>query len=235
MSAAPKNVLVLAAHPDDEVLGCGGTIALHVRRGDLVTIKFMTDGVGARTAHGEAAADIVDERSAAAWKAAAVLGVSRLEFGSFPDNALDTCRLLDLAKAIEAVIEAVAPDVVYTHFTGDLNIDHELTHRAVLTALRPMAGRPNPSIFCFEVPSSTEWAGAHMRPAFRPARYVDISTVMDIKLEALRAYDTELRPFPHPRSIEAVTALATVRGAASGLQRAEAFVVEREIAGPEHL
>jgi len=225
-----RRVLVIAAHPDDEVLGCGGTLTLHRLSGDTVVVQFMTNGVGARTPGNDPDGLDVTHRADAARKAASILGVSRLEFGDFPDNALDSCRLLDLAKAVEAVVNDVRPDVVYTHFAGDLNIDHQLTYRATLTALRPIAGQTIPSIYSFEVPSSTEWAGVQMAPAFRPNRFVDISGVMETKLAALAAYQEEMRPFPHPRSAQALTALASVRGAASGLQAAEAFVIERQIA-----
>jgi len=145
-----------------------------------------------------------------------------------PDNRLDGVELLDLVKRIEASIERHEPSVVLTHHAGDVNIDHQLVHEAVLAACRPQPGHPVDELLFFEIPSSTEWRPAGSRTTFVPNWFVDVSTTLPRKLDALRAYDSELRPFPHPRSLEAVEALARWRGATVGMLAAEAFVLGRK-------
>ncbi len=218
-----KTILVVAAHPDDEVLGCGGTIARHAAEGDTVHVVFIADGEGARAG---AAANAALAREKAAITALSILGAATPIFLGFEDNPLDAYRLLDIVRSVESVIAEVAPDVVYTHHCGDLNIDHELTHRAVLTACRPVPGSPAREIYSFEVVSSTEWNSTRGRD-FIPQLYVDVTAYMPTKRLALEAYCEEMRPVPHARSIENVAALATFRGASVGVGAAEAFMVMR--------
>jgi len=218
-----KTILVVAAHPDDEVLGCGGTIARHAAEGDTVHVVFIADGEGARTG---AAANAALAREKAAIAALSILGAATPIFLGLEDNQLDAYRLLDIVRPVESVITEVAPDVVYTHHGGDLNIDHELTHRAVMTACRPLPGSPAREIYSFEVVSSTEWNSARGRD-FIPQLYVDVTAYMSTKRLALDAYREEMRPVPHARSIENVDALATFRGASVGVGAAEAFMVMR--------
>lgn len=222
-----ERILVVAAHPDDEALGCGGTIARHGAEGDSVTVAFLTDGVGARN---EATGGSTDShaRCAAAAKAADVLGVEPPVFLNFPDNRLDTVTLLDIVQAIEGVVRKIRPSRIYTHHSGDLNVDHRLCHQAVITATRPMPGRSVRAIYGFEVPSSTEWMFGSRCP-FQPNRFVDVSAFVTAKLAALQCYEDEMRPFPHPRSARAVEALAVWRGATAGLDAAEAFTVIRQV------
>ena len=144
-----------------------------------------------------------------------------------PDNRLDTMPLLDVVKPIEAVVEAVAPEIVFTHHAGDLNVDHRIVHQAVVTACRPLPGSPVEALYAFETVSSTEWQTEG--EAFRPQLWVDIEAFLPLKLRALEAYEAEMRPFPHARSIKAIEALARVRGAAAGLKAAECFMVVREV------
>jgi len=218
-------VLVVAAHPDDEVLGCGGTIARHVAAGDQVEVAFFTDGVGARhRAEGPARERDEVVRNEAARRAAAILGMANPTSFGFPDNRLDAVDLLDLVKAVEDVGRRCRPSIIYTHWAGDLNVDHRLAYQAVMTAFRPMADCPVMQIRSFEVPSSTEWGDRAVSPAFRPNLYVGIEKFLDVKREALDAYEREMRPFPHPRSHQAIEALARWRGAESGMLAAEAFV-----------
>ena len=223
-------VLVVAAHPDDEVLGCGGTLARHAAAGDIVHVLIMAEGATARRAARCAAADRpkVQKLQEAARKAAAALGTMPPSFGDLPDNRLDGIDLLDIIKVVERAVEECAPAVVYTHHGGDLNIDHQIVHRAVTTACRPLPGSPVHALYAFETPSSTEWATAGLHDAFQPMRFVDIHPHMDAKLAALRAYELEMRPSPHPRSFEAVEALARWRGNSVGFTAAEAFMVLRE-------
>lgn len=223
-----QKVLVIAAHADDEALGCGGAMARHAAAGDEVNVLFLADGVGARGDHAERNAAL-GERRTAAISAAAVLGAKSPIFLDLPDNKLDSLPLLEVTRAIEAVAENLHPEVVYTHHAGDLNVDHRICNQAALTAFRAFPGQSVRAIHCFEVCSSTEWAFASTGPAFVPTRYVDISEFMGAKLAALEAYATEMREFPHIRSYRAVSALAAWRGACVGCEAAEAFITVREI------
>ncbi|MGQ0662592.1 MAG: PIG-L deacetylase family protein [Pseudomonadota bacterium] len=218
------NILIVAAHPDDEALGCGGTIARHAAAGERVDILFLADGASARPGAG---ADEIEARRRAARAAAAALGAQPPEFLDFPDNRLDIVPLLTVVQAVEAVVGRARPAIVYTHHAGDLNIDHRIANQATLTACRPLPGATVRAIYSFEVLSSTEWA-SHLT-GFWPTRYVDIGSHLEAKMAALRLYRAEMRPFPHPRSFEAVAALAKLRGTAVGLAAAEAFMTIREI------
>lgn len=222
-------VLCIAAHPDDEVLGCGGTLARHAAAGNEIYVLVLADGVGAR---GFVDDDAVERRWDAANTAMTLLAPAHKLTGllllALPDNQFDTVPLLSVARGIEGTLEHFPPDIVYTHHGGDLDIDHRITHQAVMTACRPMPGSSVKAIYAFEVPSSTEWA-SEAEQAFRPNHFVDITATLDKKLAALEAYGEEMRPFPHARSFEAVRALAAWRGASVGLRAAEAFMTLRRI------
>lgn len=220
-----KSVLVIAAHPDDETLGCGGTIARHVAEGDLVHLAIMADGVHSRLPVSEPG---LLRRLDASKRAQAILGISSSYYLEFPDNRMDSIPLLEIVQKIEPIIDAVHPAVIYTHYHGDLNVDHRLTHAAVMTACRPLPGSTPREIFGFEVLSSTEW-GAPQRAPFLPTCFVDISQQFGIKLKALEAYADEMRAAPHSRSAEHVEALARHRGHSVGVDAAEAFEVYRMI------
>lgn len=217
------NVAVVVAHPDDEVLGPGGTIARHVKEGDSVHILIVADGETSRRNRA------VDMRAQAAADAARTLGAGPPRLLGLADQRLDTVPLLEVTQAIERMLAETAPSVVYTHHPNDLNADHCIVARAVMTACRPMPGSAVTAIYGFETPSSTEWAPPDATEAFVPARFVDISDTLAVKMAALRHYDAEMRPFPHPRSYEAIEALARWRGATAGMRAAEAFVVLRDL------
>lgn len=222
------NVLVIAAHPDDEVLGCGGTMARHVAAGDTVEVVFFTNGTGARGRNAKAAR----ERAAAMRKALKILGATCLAHFDFPDNRLDQTATIDLAQALEKVTANRTFDVVYTHHAGDLNVDHRKVHDATLTCFRPQPGKRQVlRILSYEVLSSTGWAG-DTAPLFRPNVFIDITPSIDTKILALSCYAAELRSPPHARSAESVIALAAYRGATCGVISAEAFSLEREIQRP---
>ena len=225
-----RKILVVAAHSDDEALGCAGTIARHIAGGDEVHVLFLTDGVGARAGDSAAGAIDPDMRNHASLSALAAVGVaeSHVTAFSFPDNALDGLPRLEIVKAIESVINRVQPDTVYTHHVGDLNVDHRYAYEAVMTACRPQPGFCVKAIYSFEVVSSTAWAGASCGRHFIPTLYVNIEDYWEQKEKALIAYHEEMRAFPHARSIEALKALATFRGSQVGVPAAEAFVVERK-------
>lgn len=218
-------VLVVAAHTDDEAIGCGGTIARHVADGDAVHAVFMSDGVTSRP---NASAANLEERTEAAGRAHAILGLQKVKYLGFADNRMDSLPLLDVVQGLELAIESIAPQIVYTHHYGDLNIDHRITHQAVMTALRPQPGSSVREIYCFEVLSSTEWTAPQQAP-FLPNMFSDISDFLDVKLRALQAYQQEMRSAPHTRSIEHAENLARHRGHSVGLEAAEAFMAVRLI------
>ena len=225
-------ILIIVAHPDDEVLGCGGSMATWVDQGHNVRVLFMSDGVSLRTAAPDypiTSAELVQQRKDAAKRAASRLGARLPDFLDFPDNQLDSVPLLKIIKAVEPVIESFHPDLVVTHHNNDLNIDHQITQKAVVTACRPQPGLSVKRILACEVPSSTEWQDPGSGPYFTPNWYVDISEHLETKLSALTEYSDELREWPHSRSIDAVRHLARWRGATVGRPAAEAFMLIRNI------
>lgn len=225
----PKSILVLAAHPDDEVLGCGGTIAKLADEGSNIHVAFLADGVSSREGNDAAQQAEIETRRRAARKACDILGGKSVSFGKFPDNRMDTVALLSVVKVVEALITEYTPDTVLTHHHGDLNIDHQRTHQAVAVACRPQRGHPVKTLLCFELPSSTEWQLPNVASVFAPNWFVDVSNTLERKLAALDSYATELRPWPHPRSRLGVEYLARWRGATIGVAGAEAFVLGRQL------
>jgi LmbE family N-acetylglucosaminyl deacetylase len=223
-------ILVLAAHPDDEVLGCGGTVAKLADEGAIVHVAFLADGVFSRAGNQVVKQKELSARRKAAKKACDILGVKAVSFGDLPDNRMDTIPMLELCRAVEALIAKHRPEIVFTHHVGDLNIDHRRLHEAVATACRPQQGHPVKTFLSFEVPSSTEWQLPGSAPAFTPNWFVDISGTLERKLSALEAYADELRAWPHPRSRQAVEHLAHWRGATIGVDAAEAFILGRQLA-----
>lgn len=223
-----KKVLILAAHADDEILGCGGTMAKHSDQGDEVSVLFLTNGVGAR-GEGDFSSQNIDFRDQAAEKALAIVGAKLLDRLDFPDNAIDSVPRIKVIRAVENVISIYRPDIIYTHHAGDLNVDHRRALEAVMTACRPQPGSLVSKIYSFEVASSSGWQGETLFNPFVPNHYVEITEQLDRKMKALRAYEEEMRVFPHARSIEALQHLARWRGSQVGVAAAEAFVVERQI------
>jgi N-acetylglucosamine malate deacetylase 1 len=219
--------MAVVAHPDDEVLGCGGALAKHAARNDEVSIVILADGETSRDEKRRPA--IVSEREAAARSAASMLGAKRVTLYGLPDNRLDTQPRLDLVKLVEKHVVEITPDVIYTHHAGDVNVDHRCVHDAVVTSCRPQAGHRVETLLFFETPSSTEWQPPGSGQPFLPNWFVDITSELEKKLGALRAYDREMRPWPHPRSYEGVEHLARWRGAMIGCAAAEAFILGRKL------
>ena len=222
------NVLVVVAHPDDEILGVGGSIARHVLRGDRVTVAILGSGISSRyTSPDQVDSEKLSRLRDDAWRAMALLGVTDLRLFDLPDNRFDSLDLLDIVKKIENLLDDTHPETLYTHFHGDLNIDHQVAARAVLTACRPLAGSSLRRLLAFEVPSATGW-GFPDQP-FTPTVFSNIGETLELKLAAIAAYHSEIREFPHPRSIEALKARALSWGSQSGLTAAEPFMLIREL------
>jgi len=219
-----KTVLVVAAHSDDEALGCAGTIAKHVAAGDAVHVIYMADGVSSRDVSGAE----VNQRWTLAQQACEILGVFSTKSFNFPDNKMDSIPLLDIVQAIEAEIKKTHPEIIYTHHIGDLNVDHQITHKALLVACRPQPGSSVKEVYSFEVLSSTEWQTPGVN-VFCPNVYVDITEFIEIKKKVLSVYSEEMRQPPHTRSIENALRLCELRGSAVGIKSAEAFMCIREI------
>ena len=225
-------VLVVAAHPDDEVLGCGGTIVRHAMAGDEVNILILAQGMLARAEKDDFESyhkkqNDLKERS---FRVAELLGAKDVIHLDFPDNRMDSVDLLNIIKRIEEFIDRIRPQIIYTHHGGDLNIDHTITAKAVVTATRPLRGGIVPEICAFEILSSTEWAFGQDSIPFRPNYFIGIDPYTDKKIEAINIYRTETEPYPYPRSPDAIRALAKRRGSQSGLKAAEAFMILRRIA-----
>lgn len=224
------STLVLAAHPDDEVLGCGGTIARRVEEGEEVYIAILGEGITSRYDNrDEADQERLDELHATSKQVAELLGASELFMYNLPDNRFDTVPLLDVIKIIEGLIERVEPDTVFTQHGGDLNIDHTVVYRAALTATRPMADHPVKTVYSYEVASSTEWAFEKFEPSFQPNTFVDITDTLETKVQAMEMYEIEARPYPHPRAPESLRAIARNWGRTTGLHAAEAFELVRSV------
>jgi len=224
-----KSVLVIAAHPDDEALGCGGTMAKLSDEGAAIHVAFLADGVTSREGESSRFTEGLRARRAAAEEACRILGAATTCFADFPDNRLDTIALLSIVKPIEELIAKYRPDTLFTHHAGDVNVDHRRVHQAAVTACRPQPGHSVRTLLSFEVPSSSEWQPPASAPVFAPDWFVDISASLERKLAALDAYASEMRAWPHPRSREGVTHLARWRGASVGVDAAEAFVLGRRI------
>ncbi|MEK9969916.1 MAG: PIG-L deacetylase family protein [Ferrovibrio sp.] len=225
-------ILIVAAHPDDEVLGCGGTIARFAQAGAAVRVVFLAEGITARyrpDQHNDP--DVIKQskqRNDAAFKANAILGVApdQVFVEQRPCCRLDQVPLLDLVHQIEQHIDSFKPTILFTHSNCDTNIDHVIAHRAVLAAARPTGREPLKALYAFEVLSSTEW---NPLAPFPGQVFIDISATIDLKVRALVAYGNEMREPPHPRSEEVIRSLARFRGAAAGLHFAESFQLVRGI------
>jgi methionyl-tRNA formyltransferase/LmbE family N-acetylglucosaminyl deacetylase len=221
-----QRVLCVAAHPDDETLGVGGTLALHAEAGSAVMVLILSEGELEKLRD----TPRCDSRRECALRAADAMGVSDVQFHDFPDQRLETVPFIELIKTVETALETFRPTVVYTHHGGDANTDHQVVFKAVYAACRPMTplGSLVQRFLTFETPSSTDQAPQVANYAFVPTTFVDVEPVWDKKLKALACYPTEIIGGRHPRSYEYIEALARVRGGHSGYLLAEAFVSVRE-------
>lgn len=213
-----KNILVIAAHPDDELLGVGGTLKKYIKNGAHVTSVIMALGRKEEVHHMKQFSKKANEH----------LGIEDVIYLDYPNLEMDTFSLHTINKNVEALIKEYKPDIIFTHHYGDLNRDHQLTYQAVLTAARPLPHQKNIDIICFETVSSTEWTQYSDDKTFKPNFFVDITEEIDDKIKALHYYDVEMRSFPHPRSYEGVKYLANYRGMTVGVRYAEAFEIIRK-------
>lgn len=232
-------VLVLVAHPDDEVLGMGGTMLRHAQKGDFVKVVYFATGITSRrstnyqnSASYEQSKDEtklmqkeIENLRRDARKSCKILKVKDVKFYDFPDNEMDCVPLLKIVKVIEKEIKETKPDRIYTHHYNDLNVDHRVVFNAVLTASRPI-GSTVKEIITFEVPSSTEW---NYPTRFNPNYFINIKSQASAKIKAMKAYKNEIRDFPHPRSTENLKNVVQRWGSVSGNPAAEAFEIIRKI------
>lgn len=227
-----NTILVVAAHPDDEVLGAGGTMARWSAEGHEVHIVIMAEGATSRdeTRDADSRSGELQGLAACAEKARAAVGAASVTLEDFADNRMDGSELLDVVKVVERHVELHQPDIVLTHGASDVNVDHRMVHEAVLAATRPQPGSCVKTLLFFEIMSSTEWRPPASMPAFQPDYFVDITDHLPAKLAALEAYAPEMRDWPHSRSIPALEHLARWRGACVGVEAAEAFAVGRIVA-----
>lgn len=224
-----KTALVVAAHPDDEVLGCGATIARLSHEGWKVHVLIVAEGATSRAEKRDIEANSGELSALAkcAEEANKILGTASVKLLSLPDNRMDSMDLLDIVKVVEEHVLKYKPSLIFTHHAGDVNIDHKILHDAVIAACRPQPNHAVRELLFFEVPSSTEWRPASSGIYFTPNYFYDVSEHISKKLAALSAYNPEMRSFPHPRSVDAVNHLARWRGASVGCEAAEAFMLGR--------
>lgn len=233
-------ILVIAAHPDDEILGMGGTIKKYTKKGHKVKVVFMATGIAARRSYSYTNSssyetDIKTKKIMEVQitslqkdtkKATKVVGVTDVEFVDFPDNEMDTVSNLEITKKIEEIIDRFNPSLVFTHSPHDINIDHRILYNATLTGTRPISNTNVNEVISYEVPSSTEW---NFLSNFSPNIFVDITKELPFKLRAMSAYKNEIREFPHPRSFEALESISKRWGSVAGFKAAEAFSLVRRL------
>jgi LmbE family N-acetylglucosaminyl deacetylase len=229
-----KKILTIVAHPDDEILGCGGTIARLVRQGYQSYTLILGEGITSRDEkrEREKREKEIKKIREHAYKANGIIGVKEVFIYDFPDNRFDTVPLLNIVKVIEEIKNKIKPDVIYTHHRADLNIDHRITYQAVLTACRPITSETVKEIYSFETPSSTEW---NYPNSFNPNVFIEITQTIDRKIEALRCYESEIKESPHPRSEELIRGNAKRWGGVAGLKNAEAFEAIRIVIGQKNI
>lgn len=223
-----SKILVVAAHPDDEVLGLGATIKKLSEENEIYVL-IVTEGCSSQYS-GHNVEALIKQKEEMARKAAQILGAKDVLFGRLPDMKLDTMPHVAVNRVIEDAVDKTSPEIVFTHHFGDVNLDHQMVYRSTLVATRPSVGSCVKKLYTYEVLSSTEWQSSLPTFAFIPNTYVSVDDKMlNAKKEALKAYSMELRAFPHTRSAEAIDNLAAYRGQSVGYPAAEAFCLLREV------
>ena len=217
------NILVIGAHPDDEVLGCGGTIVRHVDVGHHVTVCIVAN----RAYDHKYIPKLIDREKASCQKAQEILCYQGLIFLDLPDEQLDHSQI-DIITPLEKVLSDCKPDIVYIPHRGDLHQDHRAVFDAVRVICRPLGEHCPATLRVFEVPSSTDQVPGGNEWPFVPNYYVDIEKFIDQKLKAMECYSKESRDFPHPRSLDGLRIYAQKRGMEVGMQAGEAFMILRD-------
>lgn len=223
-----KRILIVAAHPDDEILGCGATVARLVQEGFEAYTLILGEGITARDKSRDSTKrkkEIIELKNQAR-RANRIIGIKDCFSFDMPDNRFDTVPMLDIVKIIEKVKKKIKPEIVFTHFWNDLNIDHVITYQAVITATRPLPEQPVKEIYCFETLSSTEWK---FPLTFSPNVFYEVNQTIELKKKALQEYVSEIRRYPHPRSLRAIELNSEYWGSRIGVKNAEAFVCVRAV------
>ena len=215
-----KKILIVVAHPDDELLGAGGTLKKHLLNRDDVRVIILSKG---KTSRDNFKFREILKLNNETNKALKFLGVKKYKIFDFPDNKFDTVSLISIIKTIEEFKKDFRPNRVYTHFLNDLNIDHRITAEATITAFRPLPNEICTEILSFEIPSSTDL----MEKKFSPNYFIDISKTINSKIKALSFYKSEMKRSPHPRSLNNIKAMSIFRGNQFGVKSAEAFEIIR--------
>ena len=219
-----EKILVVAAHPDDEILGCGATIAKKIKREKAeVSILILSRGVLSRNKI-KNKHKLINNNLNSSKKANKFLGVKKIKILDFKDNEFDNYTKLKIIKKIELEINRFKPDTIYTHFNGDLNIDHQVVSECVITATRPVNNSNLNKIFFFEVLSSTDFSFG-IKKKFEPNHFENIEEFIDFKIKALKFYENEMKKYPHSRSIENIINLSKLRGSQMFKKHAEAFIL----------
>jgi len=213
-------ILVIGAHPDDETLGMGGTIVKHTFNGYTVHVLIVTDGSSSQY---ENYSEMINRKKAEAENAMDILGVKKIEFNTLPDMKLDTVPHVEINSLIEKKVRSFQPDIVYTHHWGDINKDHRLVFQSTMVSVRPTPHQSVKEIYTYETPSSTEWSSPELNNVFKPNIFTDISECIEKKIDAVKCYKSELRPYPHPRSLEAIRVYNNKYGIEIGVEFAERF------------
>jgi len=224
-----KKILVFAAHPDDEALGCMGTLLYFRSKGYKIKISFMSDGESSRKQSANKKMKLIKSRMEQAKLVSKKSKFLEPNFFNLPDNKLDTIPLLSIVKKVENEIKVFKPSVIFTHFEDDLNIDHQITCKSVLTATRPQTKLFVKKLYCFETLSNTDFSFKKKNKVFNPNFFVDINKFIKKKLELLKIYKRELKQWPHQRSLRGVKILSNYRGSQIGVKNAEAFMCLREL------
>jgi LmbE family N-acetylglucosaminyl deacetylase len=225
-----NRILVIAAHPDDEILGQGGTVRKIADNGGECYCLILGEGLTSRNQARDMTNKIdLRELKNDTIESSKIIGYKEVFFADLPDNRFDSIDLLDIIKKVEEKIDKIKPDVVLTHFYGDLNIDHRITFEAVMTACRPIGMNSVKQVICFETLSSTEWSFGKVNTTFNPNYFVNITETLKKKIDAMACYKSELRDYPHPRSLESLEISAKKWGTVIGCKYAEAFEIVRKI------
>lgn len=224
-----KRVLVIAAHPDDEVLGVGGTIAKLSAEGVECHLLIVTDGSSSQYRDSDHLYEIIEAKKIETKGCSDTLGFKTIHYGELPDMKLDKTPHIVINQVIEKVIDEVQPDTVFTHFWGDVNRDHQEVYKSTLVAVRPVMGQVVKELYCYRVPSSTEWTPNKADTIFIPNYFVDIEKFAEMKYKAFACYSTELREYPHPRSVQYLRETDKTAGLRVGLLAAEEFVLLRKL------